>query len=383
MATQKQLEALRLWRVAEGKAATKDGPKPTRRQVEQAQIRFAESIAYGDLPTQLLPSLRRTLVQRFEETPRAWSRFARRMTVEGIDVDEKVEVYAFNQDNLDDQQKMGDGFVPGGLPSIGRQAPYPQIGLEGTEKTIRAGKVGEAFGIEWEAIVNTRGRRVNLVRDALEAFGRHAANTEDIRLAQKLVKSSGFATASGEGLNGATALSGNPDLYDPEDIATVIGTLLNTQVEGQLVPYSRFAILTSTANAPYIRRAVNARNMVRNPGATSGLSWSEQIDFGAEIEVIGWKWLSSIWSGIGKGAIIVPIPDEDELPVLTVNLLEGYETPSLWIKDSNARQVGGGEVNPEVDGDFDSDAVMTKVRHVVGASSLWNAAIGYTTGANA
>jgi hypothetical protein len=391
MLTQENIKALRLWQAAEGKEfVTPTGArrKPTSSERRHAQFALAESISSGEFPTQILPAVRRTLTARFDRTPRVHQLFTTRKTVEAINVAEEVNTYTFgDQTNLagstgNGMVLNGDSFIAGGLPTILPRQPYPQIGLTGAGKEIIARKIGEAFAMDWEAIVRSRGSRVNLIRDGFEAFGQHAANQEEIDVARLFVKSSGFATGTGEGLDNAQAISGNPDLYDPDDIATALGTLMNTEVEGQIPSYGRFVILTPIANAPLIQRAVGARRFVRNPGATSGYSWEETVDFGAQIEVIGWKWLTAIWGAMGKGAIIVPVPDDTELPVFTSNYLEGYETPSLWIKDSNARNIGGGEVNPEVDGDFDSDAVVTKVRHVHGANALWTEAVGFTTGAN-
>lgn len=383
MLTQKNIEALRLWRAAEGKAPTPGGRVPTRQERVRAQFKLAESIASGEFPSQILPAVRRTLQGVFDSQPQVHQRFTTRKTVQAINVAEEVNIYKFgDQANLDDTNLNGDGFVQGGLPTILPRQPYPEIGLTGSGKTIKARKIGEAFGLDWEAIVRSRGAQVNILRDAFTAFGQHAANQEEIDVARLLVNSSGFANGTGGGIDDSQALSGNPDLYDPDDLATALGTLLNTPVEGVLPNYEKFVILTPVANAPLIRRAVGARNFVRNPGATSGYSWTEQLDFGAEVEVIGWKWLTAIWPAMGKGAVIVPVAAGDSLPVLTSNYLEGYESPSVWIKDSNARNISGGEVNPEVDGDFDSDAVETKVRHVHGANGLWTQAVGTTTGAN-
>lgn len=381
MATLAQLEAFQLWRVAEGKSATKDGPLPTRRQVEQAQIKFAESIAYGDLPAQLQPAVVRTLRSYYKEVPQVAERFTTLWELTGIDRDEEYNLYGFNQDNIPGVNE-GKQFIPGGLPRVGRRESYPQIGLQASGKTGRVSKVGEAFGVDWEAIVNSRGTNVNLLREGIAMFGRHAANQNEIEVASLLVNSSGFRTASGGGLNGATALTGNPDLLDPVELAAALAQLQQVQLQGQDVDYSKFVILTSVANAPLIRQGIAGRRIVRNPGAQTGFSWEETVDYGAEVEVIGWKWLRTLWPSIGKGAIIVPVASADDLPILTRNRLQGYPEPSIWIKDSNAKSAnGGGEINPEAEGDFDSDAVVTKVRHVTGASSLWNTAIGYTTGA--
>jgi hypothetical protein len=201
------------------------------------------------------------------------------------------------------------------------------------------------------------------------------ATRREIRVAKQLVNASGFVTTN------RVAITGNPDLTDPVEMATAIAQIRQVPIENKEVDYQKFVVLASVAQAPIIRQGIGSRRIVRNPGTTAGYSWEETVDFGAEVQVIGWKWLKAIYPGIGKGAIIVPVAAPDDLPVLTRNRLRGYAEPSLWVKDSNARQVGGGAVNAETEGDFDSDAMWTKVRHVAGASSLWDGQIGYTTGA--
>lgn len=380
MATQKQLEAAVIWRHAEGKPVKDGGTAPTRREVDEAKRKLYEGVAFGDLAVQLQPALRRTLQAYYESVPTVTEQFTTEWMLEAIDIDEEYNLYGFNQANIP-AKKMGDDFVPGGLPSIGRGEPYPQIGLQASGKKGRVSKRGEAFGTYWETIVNSRGNNVDLIRDSLREFGQHAANDNEIRVAKLLVKSNGFRTASGEALNGATAITGNPDLTDPVETAAAIAQLQGKVIEGVEQNYDRFVILTSGANAPAIRQGIGSRRIVRNPGATAGYSWEETVDFGAEVDVVAFPWLSRIWGGIGKGSIIVPIAGASQLPILTRNRLRGYEAPSLWVKDSNARQIGGGVVSAVDEGDFDSDAMWTKVRHVNGASALWTTAIGYTTGA--
>lgn len=383
MVTARQHEALKLWRVAEGKAPTKGASRPTRRQVEQAQIRFAESIAHGDLATQLQPAIVRTLRMYYREIPQVAEQFTTLWELTGIDRDEEYNLYRFNQDNIPGSHE-GKQFVQGGLPRVGRRESYPQIGLQASGKKGRVSKFGEAFGIDWETIVNSRGTNVNLLRDAIKMFGEHAANQNELEVASLLVGSSGFLTSGNGGLNGAQNITGNPDLLDPMKLADALAQLQNVQVEGQDVDYSSFVILTTIANAPRVRQAIAGRRIVRNPGTTAGFSWEETVDYGAEVKVVGWKWLKTLYPSMGKGAIIVPVAGGSDLPVLTRNRLIGYPEPSFWVKDSNARSAnGGGDINPESEGDFDSDAVVSKVRHVTGASSLWRDAIGYTTGANA
>jgi hypothetical protein len=56
-------------------------------------------------------------------------------------------------------------------------------------------------------------------------------------------------------------------------------------------------------------------------------------------------------------------------PALEVGFLRGHETPELFLKSPNATRIGGGPVAAE-DGDFETDGVNYKVRHVYGGSLI-------------
>lgn len=376
------------------------GKMPTSNERARAQFALAESVASGEFPAQILPAVRRTLTAVYDQTPVVHDRFTTRKTVAAINVDEEVNVYSFG-----DQQNLagthaGDLFVPGTLPTLLPRQDYPEIGFAASGKKVRARKIGEAFGIDWEAIVRMRGTNANMIREAYVAFGRHARQTEDVDVAKLLVGSTGFRTAAGQALNTAKAAStangfsvANADLSNPEDVQRAIA-LSNTArltvgsdaaaTNYQLdVSYTDFALLCAPEAAPRLRQILNARTINRSRGSAGGTEWQEQLDFGGDIEVIGWKWLKTLWPTIGKGWILVPKAAADDLPILTSNYLEGAEAPQTFVKNSNQRRVDGGEVNPEVDGDFESDGYKTKVRHVHGATALWTDGIVYSTGANA
>lgn len=384
MLTEAQKRAGLLWAAAEGRAVG-DAPKPTREEKRQAQFTLSESIAAGEFPTQIAPIVRRTLQKVYVGTPQRHQEFTQRKTVQAIDTDEQYNIYTFDDQGNIPATNAGDTFIQGGLPRLLPREKYPQIGLTASGKSLRASKIGEAFGIDWEAIVKSKGTNVNFVRDAVEAFGRHASNQEEIDVAKQLVTSTGFNTTT---LANSLAISGNPDLSNPQTLQSTIGAVLNRTVGGALPAYDKFVVLTSVAYAPTARQALAARRITRVPARTGAGStaqsaqWEETLEFGADFEVIGWKWLTQIFPGLGNGWILLPVAGADDLPILTSNFLEDYEEPSFWIKDSNARNVSGGEVNVEADGDYDSDALETKVRHVHGSNLLWGEAIAYSLGTN-
>jgi hypothetical protein len=56
-------------------------------------------------------------------------------------------------------------------------------------------------------------------------------------------------------------------------------------------------------------------------------------------------------------------------PALIMAKLRGHETPEMFMKSPNATRIGGGDVNP-MDGDFDTDSLEYKVRHVFGGTQI-------------
>lgn len=372
-----------------------------------AQFKVSESIASGELPVQIAPLVRRQLRSIYEQVPKLSPNFTTRETVLNINVDEQYNIYTMGDQSNVPLENMGDVFTPGGLPKIGPRESYPEIGLTASGKTIRATKIGEAFGIDWESIVRLNGTNINLVDDAVKAFGRHAGNQEDIDVASLFVNAAGFRTTGLGLLNGATRLTAangyvvpaggadNPDLANPLALQNAVQFALTRTLTlaasgtNQTIPvqYTKYALITTVAYAPYAKQALATKQVTSLPnraGTTRDVQFDQVIDYGAEIEVYGWKWLKTLYPGIGNAWFLVPIPDTagDDLPVITSNFLQGAETPQFFVKDANSTGYGGGDT-PYSDGDFDSDAVMTKVRHVHGANSLWNTGVVWSSGTNA
>lgn len=351
----------------------------------QAQFRFAESISHTDLPTQLRPVINTILQKEFDKVETSYERWTTRDTVQTIGEEESVKVYGFNQDNIADLNH-GETFIPGTLPRVGNRQSYPQLGLQASDKKKIAHQYGEAFGIDWQAIVNSRGANVNLIRDAVTEFAINAKQLEDAKPVKNLVTSSGFNTAK-IGTTGH-ALSGNPKADDILSIQAAVKAAQKFKLDKKPVHFSKFVMLVAPGNKGPVMQALSGSIIRKTSGETGTagegdralVSFEQAINLGVEIEVIENPWLTAIYSSFGDGFIM--IPQGGPRPVVTRNYLQGYERPSFWVKSSNAVNFSGGPV-PFMDGDFDSDAIATKVRHVYGSDLHWNEGIVYSTGAGA
>ena len=344
----------------------------------RAQMRFAESIAHTDLPTQLRPVINGILQAEYQNVETTYEQWTTRDTVQTIGEEESVKVYGYNQDNIK-ELNHGEKFLPGTLPRVGNRERYPQLGMQATDKRKVAYQYGEAFGIDWQTVVNSRGARVDLIRDAVTQFGIHARQLEDSKPVKNLVTANGFNTAK---IGTAGALSGNPVLDDITAIQAAIEKAQSFKIDDSPVHFSKFVMLVAPGQKSKVMQALSGRviKSTKGQGGTTvnTVSLEQTIDLGAELTVIENRWLTEINPNFGRGFIM--LPQNGPRPVVTRNYLQGYEKPQFFVKSSNSVSFSGGPT-PYLDGDFDSDAIATKVRHVYGSDLHWNEGIVYSTGA--
>jgi hypothetical protein len=62
-------------------------------------------------------------------------------------------------------------------------------------------------------------------------------------------------------------------------------------------------------------------------------------------------------------------PAQSERPAVEIGFLQGHEEPQIAMKSPNAVMVGGGDVNAFA-GDFDTDSIEFRVRHIVGGTLM-------------
>jgi hypothetical protein len=357
----------------------------------KAQFQLSEAIAAGDFIYPFEPLLLAQVSKVYRETYSNVEQWTTPKTVQGIDRPEPIQgivISDSDQSNIPSVNR-GDTWIPGTLPSIGPREKYPQIGLAPYyQKTISASKVGEAFGIDWEAIVNSRGGQVDLIDQAVTSFGRHAKQTEDVRALKQLVNASGFTpnvVAQGR------AIPGNPDFSSLKDFADALAYFVQHPlvIDGNIQQYTSFTMLVAPGYKYLYDRMINQRAFETVPARTGsdsavpGLQYAFDVSLPININVVEVWWLPILWPSVGKGYILLPNDAQSYYPVLTLNKLAGYPEPTVWVKDANARQYRGAEIDTVLqDGDFDSDSIETKVRHVVGSDLLWGNGILYSDGSN-
>ena len=369
--TERQLEAAKRWKAAVA------GDK-------RSQFWVAEQVEFSDLPSQITPLIRRTLVDNYKQVPTVWDQWTTKYLANSIDVDEQINTF-----NLLDQSGIpgvngGDTFTAGALPRIAFGQKYPEIGMVGSSKTIRVSPFGEAFTQTWATVVNTRGQSVRVFDEAIKAFATHAAAVPDVA-SQSLLLSGGAINSA---IPTATGIGGNHQNTDPAltsifDIWAAVRQAQTFYIDSVNVFFTKFALVVAPQQVANAKRVLSTTE-ITSVGATAARApmYSQKVDLGAEIEVVPARFFTAPNLGgatLGGNAwFLVPIEGSPKPSAFTA-FLDGYENPQYFVKSANAETLGGND-SPILDGDFDSDGISSKVRHTVGAALGWTEGLVYSAG---
>ena len=377
--TARQLEAAKLWMGAVA------GDR-------RDQLELSEQVAFGDIVSQITPLIKRTLLTNYTQVPSVWDRFSTKHLVDSIDRDEELMTFNMLDQSGIPLENGGNTFVPGALPTIGLEGKYPKIGMTGASRFVRASVFGESFGAQWKTLVNTRGQSVTLFSEAIEAFGQHARGAEDVAATRLLMNNGAInagttqntlGTATG---NSGNHLAGDPALKSIFDIQAAVRQAQTFYIDNVNVYFDKFALVLPPAAVSNAKQVLSTKSF-QSIGATSAraASYEQTLDLGATIDVVPNRFLSA--SALGGAAaptawFLIPVSGGPK-PVLMTTFLRGYETPSYFMKSSNATAIGGGADTNPYDGDFDTDSIDSKVRHVVGAAIGWKEGIIWSAGTGA
>ncbi len=318
-------------------AGVKTGKKPSY-LLEEAMSTSDFPILFGDV-------LDRTLLASYREAPRSYPSYCRVAQVR--DFREKRNISVNGADSE--------------LPIVPELTEYPEAALNEAQSGYRVSKVGRRIPFSWEARVNDY---LDVLSSIPERFGRAARRTEE-KTATRL-----FVSASGPSANLYTAGNGNIVTGNPALTTGALQAALNQL--GQLKDENGEPIIME-AVVLVVPRALEltARNIVNTteitvPLAGGGTQKISGNGLGANLTVVVNYYIPSIATNANAGTswFLFASPSSDR-PALELGFLAGHSEPEIFIKSPNARRIGGGDINP-LDGDFDTDAVEYKVRHVVG-----------------
>lgn len=326
-----------------------------------------EAMSSDDFPLLFGDILDRQLLGLYQEWPTQWTSISRRSTVRDFRT-----VKRFTTDGAEAV-----------LSQVNPGSEYPEAALSEAAYSYSVSKYGRRVPLLWETWINDD---LDGLRGIPERLAKAARMSEDK-----------FATglfASSTGPNGTFFSSGNKNIVttgtaNPAFSITALeaafaviwaqkdadGNPIMTGPVRLVVPPALAVAARNIMNATEIRVALGSGSSVDQITANNWMS-------GEIAELIVNPWLPIISTTNGNTSWYLFADPAVGRPAIEIGFLRGNETPALFVKSPDAMRVGGGGLVSPEEGDFDTDGINYRVRHVFGGTLMEPKAAFASNGTN-
>jgi hypothetical protein len=315
----------------------------------RALIDFEEAMTTSDFGLLFADILDKQLLGAYQDWPSTWQMYTRRGTVRDF---RPVKRFALDgaSSTLDEVPERGE---------------YPEAALIASEYEYRVTKRGRRLDWTWEMRVNDD---LDAFRELPIILGRAAKMTED-----KFVTGL-YASASGPNSTFFSAGHGNVVTGNPAlsvEALEVAMTVLASQrdSDGNPIFIDNLVLVVPPALEVVANNILNAVQIDAATGGGDGTGHNQlRVNnwLARRVSVVVNPWLPIVSATAnGNTSWYLIAQTMAGRPAMEVGFLRGYEQPQVFVKAPDSLRVGGGMAAVE-DGDFETDAIRHKVRHVLG-----------------
>lgn len=339
----------------------------------QPAYRLQEVMTTSDFPLLFADILDRQVLAKYMEWPSTWPALARRVTVRDFR-NAKFFPPAYGGDDR--------------LLSVPEVSEYPEAALnEQAAISYNVKKYGRRVPFSFEALINDD---LNQLMDVPDRLARAARRTEQRGVTELFVDASGphasFYTTGNKNIVNVTngAVSTNPPLSIAalQDAMKVMAALKDEM--GEPIFMDALTLVVPPALEITAKNILNATQLwltqaggvtdVQNTTATPSSTGQQMLQTAnwmrnkLTLVVDPYIPMTALTANGSSSWFLFGNPTQGR-PGLIVAFLRGYEQPQVWIKESDARQAGGGPVDPMA-GSFDTDSITYRIRHIVGFARI-------------
>lgn len=313
------------------------------KMIEEAQSTSDFPLLFGDV-------IDRSLLGAYAEWPSVWQSIARRGRRRDFRIGKAFTIDGANSP----------------LGAVGQGAPYPNDKLVDGNFSYGVSKYGRALNFLWEAIINDD---LEALAQAPRLLAQAARYTEDRFFTELIVDSTGpdatfFSSGHGN-------LASVPGVLTLDSLQVGIAAMqAQKDPQGNPVFTGKVRLMVPPALQVTANNIVHATQIVGSPGATTGqqfVTGNWAADSIAEPVVN--PWLPIVDTTHGNTAWYLFADPAIGRPAVEMGFLAGHEQPEVFMKAPDSVRVGGGVVGA-LDGDFETDGVAYKVRHVLGGTLM-------------
>jgi hypothetical protein len=322
-----------------------------------APARFREAMTTSDFPILLGGVIDRTLLGGYREYPASF------------------EMWCKINRNITDFRTISRGFLnlaDGALDTVAQQEEYQAAGAGEGQYTYAVQKYGRKFKFSWESFVNDN---LGAFSEVPMALGRAARRTT-ARFATSLICGAAgpnpvfFSAANGNMMNGGNSALSQASL-------AAAANLLAQQMDNGGEPiFNDPAVLVVPPSlkltAMQIVNALQIRAQSAGGADVGGTVQLDTVNLFQNLKIAVEPYISRIITAgtVGRTSwFLAADPAQSERPAVEIGFLQGHEEPQIAMKSPNAVMVGGGDVNAFA-GDFDTDSIEFRVRHIVGGTLM-------------
>lgn len=305
-----------------------------------AAFKFQEAMSTSDFPILFGDVIDRQMLASYAETPTTYSNWAHVAEVPDFRIVERIS------------SGGGNGILKK-VPELGE---YQAVTRSEHRKRYHVEKYGAIFPISYEAVIDDA---IGVLRDQPERFGQAARRTEERFATNMLVDTNFFS-------------NDNNNLYEAPltiDGISVVLDAMGQQVDetgSPILNESPAVLIVPPALQVKAQNLLNATEFVRKSGDETMRvnNW-----LAGQLKLVVNPWLPILDKTDGNNSWYLAAAPMSDRAAAEIGFLRGHSAPELFMKSPNAVSISGTAVSP-MDGDFDHDAVIYKVRHVLGGTML-------------
>jgi hypothetical protein len=308
-----------------------------------------EVMTTSDFPYLFGDILDRQLLAAYRETPQTWPSIAKRSIVRDFRTVKRFGVYG------------GDTI----LAEVPEKHEYPLSKIdEDTPYTYAVVKHGRKMPFSWETTINDD---LDALKDIPERFGRAARRSEEYFVTGLFVDANGPHASFYTGGN-ANIVTSNPvlSLAALQTALEVLsaqtdqnGNPILIDVVELVVPGALEVTAMNILNTLQIEMTEKSGTSARKTVVQNWLKTKFNLNVNPWIPLVA-------TSAHGSTSWFLFANPNADRPALEMGFLRGHEEPEIFMKAPNATRIGGGM--DAMDGDFDTDSIEYKVRHVFGGT---------------
>ena len=313
-----------------------------------------ESLSTDDFPLLFGDVLDRQVLAAYREAPMVMPQIARKALLRDMRQVRRFEI-------TDGDQR---------LTTVEELGEYPYSDRDEANYTYTPEKYGRKFKISWETILNDD---LNALKDIPNRMGIAARRAEEFFLTSQFFDANGPLDSYFAGNGGQAAVDSLP--LTIENLETAIEEMDNYS-DGNSEPIdntAKFLMIPPSLRftAESILKATNKMYVISGDTDVAAVAYpTANVVAGFDMVILINRYMPRIiTSGTVGNTAWALFADPNIIPACEFGKLQGRENPEIFMKTSNQQRVGGGDAQP-MEGDWDSDAIEYKVRHVFGGTVL-------------